>query len=471
MDLTDILSSLFGGNAAQGNPYYAQQFSDHANPNAFQASLARFAPTQNASGLSQNPGMGTSSIQPQQPSIAPQAPQAQPQAQTAQASPAGSGIGDFFSALLMPHTAAKNRTAAYLQQQGMDAGTANLLVSDPQMLSAYLQQKMKTVGPTAFDQRADAAKQYGLDPSTPEGRNFILTGSIPGSQGGAGRFVNVGQGQLFDTQNQSFISAPNAQGGTNDDAKAIAGAIVNGDQPPDMKGLYKFSGPVRAELAKQGYNLTTAQEDWQATQRYLSSANGPQQLRLRQSVDFASEQLNQIDQLASQWDAGKFKVLNAANLAAAKNGLYGQDAASLATKLDAAITDLTADLGNVYMGGNSPTDHALELAGKNLSSSWSSATIHDMTKQIRQSLVYRQNSLRNATVAGMPAGTNPYDQNANAGAAPQAAAPQSGYQPGDAAATTPAGNRVIQQMTNPQPMGNGDGWQDLGNGVRVRKVN
>ncbi|TGV67368.1 hypothetical protein EN792_066370, partial [Mesorhizobium sp. M00.F.Ca.ET.149.01.1.1] len=256
MDITDILSSLFGG--PQGAPMLAAQVGDHNNPNALQSALTRFAPNAPTAATGMQVPV-TSSIQPQQPTIAPQAPQAQSGPQNAQASPAGGGIGDFFTDLLMPKTAAKNRTAAYLQQQGMDAGTANLLVSDPQMLSAYLQQKMKTVGPTAFDQRADAAKQYGLDPSTPEGRNFILTGNIPGSQGGAGRFVNVGQGQLFDTQNQSFISAPNAQGGTNDDAKAIAGAIVNGDQPPDMKGLYKFSGPVRAELAKQGYNLTTAQ--------------------------------------------------------------------------------------------------------------------------------------------------------------------------------------------------------------------
>jgi hypothetical protein len=403
--------------------------------------------------------------QPQQAAPAMQAPQAKPQAQIAQASPAGAGAGNFLTDLLMPKTAAKNRTAAYLQQQGMDAGTANLLVSDPQMLSAYLQQKMKGVGPTAFDQRAEAAKQYGLDPSTPEGRNFILTGNIPGSSGQG--LINAGQGQIYDPTTKTWISAPQAQGGTDDNAKAIAQAIIAGDQPPDMKGLYKFSGPVRAELAKQGFDLSRANEDWTATQRHLASLNGPQQLRLRQAVDFASQSTDLVDELAAQWNNGQFPVLNAANLAAAKQGLYGQAAASLATRLGASIADLTSELGTVYKGGNSSTDETLRLASQNLNQNWSTKTIHDATDQIRKTLVYRQNSLKNIGVAGLPNG-GAYDPNKQdeTPSLPQ----QDGYKPGDAAATSPAGNRVIQQMTNPQPMGSGDGWQDIGNGVRVRKI-
>src|SRR6185312_1303215 len=100
-----------------------------------------------------------------------------------------------------------------------------------------------------------------------------------------------------------------------DAASSIADAIVKGDQPPVMTGLYKYSGPVRAALAKSGYDLTTANEDWTATQKHLAAMNSTQQLRLRQAVDFSSQSLDLVDQLADEWKGGQFPLLNKANLA------------------------------------------------------------------------------------------------------------------------------------------------------------
>lgn len=230
MDITDILASLFGG--SQGAPMLAAQVGDHNNPNALQNALTRFAPNAptDATGM-QVPV--TSSIQPQQPTIAPQAPQTQPQPQTAQASPAGGGVGGFLEDIFMPKTAAKNRTAAYLQQQGMDAGTANLIVSDPGMLRSYLQQKLSGKDQSEFDQRATAAKTVGLDLSTPEGRNFYLTGKMDdgkrtftaiGEDAYGNKqygFVDTGTGKVTPIQGQ------NAAG--NDMASNAVGALHGDD--------------------------------------------------------------------------------------------------------------------------------------------------------------------------------------------------------------------------------------------------
>jgi hypothetical protein len=46
---------------------------------------------------------------------------------------------------------------------------------------------------------------------------------------------------------------------------------------------------------------------------------------------------------------------------------------------------------------------------------------------------------------------------------------QPGVDVGAPGAVTPAGQRVLGQMLNPQPMG--DGWTEMGGGVRIRKVN
>lgn len=129
---------------------------------------------------------------PQQPLAPPQAPQGQPMPQAApmppqQAAPApaGGGIGGFLSNLLHPQDAGKNQTIAWLQKQGMDEGTATMFASSKPALQQYLLQRSQGGGVSEFDQRAKAAQQYNLDPATPEGRNFILTGRLPEERGGA----------------------------------------------------------------------------------------------------------------------------------------------------------------------------------------------------------------------------------------------------------------------------------------------
>lgn len=191
------------------------------------------------------------------------------------------------------------------------------------------------------------------------------------------------------------------------DADAIADAIISGDQPPDLKGLYRMGPAVRASLAKRGYNLSTAQLDWTATQKHLATLNGQQQTRMRQAVDNAYHSLDVIEQLADQWKGGKYPLLNRGRLAAAKSGALGPEAQQIATALEAQIKDVTSELANVYMGGNSPTDHAMELASHNLQTEWSEGTLRKLIQQQRMNLQIRQNSMRNVGVAGASAG-NPY---------------------------------------------------------------
>jgi hypothetical protein len=196
-------------------------------------------------------------------------------------------------------------------------------------------------------------------------------------------------------------------GAAGSDAEAVAEAIISGDQPPDLKGMYGMGPKVRAVLARRGYNLTTAQQDWSATQRHLLTLNGPQQLRMRQAIDIAYHALDVIEQLADKWKGGRFPVLNRARVMAAKNGVLGPEAQQIATALDSQIADVTSELANVYMGGNSPTDHAMSLAAKNLSLDWSEGTLRTLLKQQRQNLLIRQNSIANAGAIGAST-ANPY---------------------------------------------------------------
>lgn len=216
---------------------------------------------------------------------------------------------------------------------------------------------------------------------------------------------------------KAMEARPVAGAGTPDDADAIADAIIRGDQSPETTGLYRVGAQVRASLAKKGYNQAQAITDWKATQKHLSTLNGAQQTRMAQAVDNAAHSLDVIDTLADQWKGGKFPALNKAQLALAKQGTLGQPAQQIATALEAQIADVTSELGNVYMGGNSPTDHALSLAAKNLSADWSDSTLRTMTKLARTNLQIRQNSMKNVGVAGASAG-NPYAAPSGANADP-----------------------------------------------------
>ena len=192
------------------------------------------------------------------------------------------------------------------------------------------------------------------------------------------------------------------------DVKETVAGMKDGTIPPMLPGrATKEYLATLAEARRQGYDLAGAVTDWSATQKHIATLNGAQQTRLQQSINSLPDMLDKVDALSAKWKGGRFPLLNKANLAAAKGGAYGQDVQSVATQLDAQIADVTADLGNVYMGGNSPTDHALGLAAKALSADWSQKTLKDMTDLARNNVQIRSNSIKNTGVAGASA-TNPY---------------------------------------------------------------
>ncbi len=201
-------------------------------------------------------------------------------------------------------------------------------------------------------------------------------------------------------------------GGLSDksDVKEFVAGMKDGTLPPQLPGrATKEYAAVMAEAHRQGYDLQAAVTDWNATQKHISTMNGAQQLRLNQAVNQLPELLDTVESLASKWKGGRFPILNKANLIAAKNGVYGSEVATVANQLDAQIADVTADLGNVYMGGNSPTDHALSLAAKSLSADWDAKVLRDMVALARKNVQTRQNSIRNTGVMGASS-SNPYGQ-------------------------------------------------------------
>lgn len=191
---------------------------------------------------------------------------------------------------------------------------------------------------------------------------------------------------------------------TDSDVKETAKAIEQGRANPVLSN-YSFRDRTKlaAELSRAGYDQATAERDWKAIQRHLSTLNGAQQERLRQAITFTSDSLDNIENLYAEWQkvgpASGFKILNKAALAAAKQspGRAGE----VATSLDAQIADLTSELGTVYKGGNASTDETLRLASKNLSGDWNEGTFKEAIKNIRKNLAIRKNSVMTSEPAGV----------------------------------------------------------------------
>lgn len=197
--------------------------------------------------------------------------------------------------------------------------------------------------------------------------------------------------------------------GASTDAQDIADDIMKGLQPPSMRGLYRLGGPVRAALARSDFDIVKAETEWNAVQKWVAGANSTQQLRMRQAVEKIEPHVEVIEDLYAKLQAkglpSGYKVWNKGALAVAKN-LPGETGA-LAQALETQIVDLSAELGNVYMGGNTPTDHALQQAAQNLSADWNPETFKKATELIRKNVSLRRNAIRFTGPAGVPT-TSPY---------------------------------------------------------------
>lgn len=248
----------------------------------------------------------------------------------------------------------------------------------------------------------------------------------------------------------------------------IAEAIISGDQPPDLRGLYKDKAKVMQALARKGYNLATAERDWQAINKHVATLNGAQQERLRQAISFTSDSIPQIENLYKEWQAtglpSGFKTWNKAALVATTHlpGKTGAVAQNLLTQ----INDLTSEMGTVYKGGNSSTDESLKLAASNLSGDWNADTFNRAIGQLKINLKIRQNSINSSMPMGVSA-NSPYMRGLEGGmdgaAQSQGAPPQQrgpgappaqgqGAQRGAAAPQTTGGAqpKFAQTATNPK---------------------
>jgi hypothetical protein len=211
------------------------------------------------------------------------------------------------------------------------------------------------------------------------------------------------------------------------DPKAIAAQIRAGQMPPDI-GQYgrPVQGAIASVLAQKGpngeapFNLASAQREWKAQLKLNSTMNGPQQVRLDESIRSGLAMYDKVDQIAEEWNGLGIGPLSRANLAAARDGLKGKAAATIANQLTGQIGQLTSDIATIEQGGLTPTNEARAVAEQSMQAWWGKGTINDMTAQGRYNMQIRHTA-RNTQEPMAPG--NGVDTRSALPATPAAAAP------------------------------------------------
>ena len=265
----------------------------------------------------------------------------------------------------------------------------------------------------------DANGNIIYDPSKPNGG--IVT-QINGQTVGAGN-ANINpvlSGQTIGSTTLGIVPT-----GVSETAAISGQGIINGTNPPVISSsMSGNANQVKAYLAANNFDLTKASLDWTAVSKYVSTLNSATQVRFRQAVQSVPPMLDNAQTLFTKLQTDiqgtpslpqGLTILNSANLAMFASGAYGPELQSDAITLQNQITDVTAEIGTVFKGGNAATDLALQNGASLLKGSWDAQTFSQAVQLLKENMQYRANAVLNAGVAGTS--DNTYASNAAGGQA------------------------------------------------------
>lgn len=189
-----------------------------------------------------------------------------------------------------------------------------------------------------------------------------------------------------------------------EEISAIGDAVINGDQPPDLRGLYGKSGAVRAYLQSKGFNLTKANRDWMATNKYVTSLNAPQQVRLNQTIDSVSQGIPALRDLSGELQRTDFNPSNYVIVKGQQNGIQldprkmnslNPDQRQVAVKYVTQINLLRDEGAQVFSGGYAPQESAFKLIDEILNPYYSNPSTNAALDQLEYNLKIRKNAITN----------------------------------------------------------------------------
>lgn len=226
---------------------------------------------------------------------------------------------------------------------------------------------------------------------------------------------------ITDTNGNKYVP-PNGADGEKTSAQEIAGAIMDGKQPPATTGLYKQGAAVKAELARKGFDLTNAQLEWQAAQKQVQSLNGPQMTRYAGLAKSVVNTIDEVKSLSQEMQNSGVPLLNAAKIQAYIQTEGNSKNGQLAARYLAAVNTLKEEFANLAQGGYAPTEAAWTLANQQINGNYGVQQLSASLNEVQRLINYRLQGIPNFSKLG-PDAPNRYKPT---GSTQPAETPQSG---------------------------------------------
>lgn len=205
---------------------------------------------------------------------------------------------------------------------------------------------------------------------------------------------------------------------TPQNVNSIAEGISTGKQPPILTGLYGMSGPVRAKLEQDGFNLATAQIEWQRAVKQVQTLNGPQMTRfvgLAKSVD---KTIDEVRDLSRQMKQSGIPALNKLELDALIQARGNSPEGQLAARYIGAVNTLKEEFANLANGGYAPTEPAWRLANQQINANYGVQELGASLTEIQRLINYRVQGIPGLSTLGAGAPNRYTGGGENAGAPP-----------------------------------------------------
>ena len=218
-------------------------------------------------------------------------------------------------------------------------------------------------------------------------------------------FVSPKNRTVTDTNGNPYVT-PSA-GGDDSDTHRIATAIKEGRQPPVTSGLYKNAKGVRADLERQGVNLSELQLEWDSAKKQIASLNGPQMVRyagLTKSVDAT---INEVRDLSKQMDLSGVPLANKVAITAYIQTAGNTQTGQLAARYIAAVNTLKEEFTSLAQGGYAPTEAAWALSNQQINQNFGVKELDASLTEIQRLIRYRLQGIPNFQQLG-PGSTNRY---------------------------------------------------------------
>jgi hypothetical protein len=184
-------------------------------------------------------------------------------------------------------------------------------------------------------------------------------------------------------------------GGKNDPAIAehISHAIMKGEQPPTLTGLYGQSGAVRSKLDENGFDLAKAQIEWSRAQKQVATLNGPQMTRFVGLANSVNSTIDEVRELSKQMNNSGIPKLNAAKLAIYMQAEGNSPNGKLAARYVGAVNTLKEEFANLANGGYAPTEPAWKLANEQINGNYGVDQLGAGLDEVQRLINYRVHAI------------------------------------------------------------------------------